>query len=200
MTSTLTEETGEISVNSKVPEPLRVLLETSGKDWHSANNDILTVSLIVEKSANFQSINSDLYRTLLDEDLYNIVLSEAEISLVAEHLMQMVREESSFSSTIVGVLSEFSNQKILDFLLEQLQERFKEDSSLAISIMRAVAGWGDERYLQILERIVTESPDQELTDEAILKLASTKRVVQRMHEATKPRHKLASGQTPDEEV
>jgi replicative superfamily II helicase len=145
-----------------VNKQLRELLNPQGKDWHNANNDFLIVSLLIEKHVNFQDINDPFYREMLNDELYHLVMTDSDYQEVIDELMNLMKTSSSFSSTIAGVLCESESEKVYYHLIEQLKEKYMEDSNLACCIIKGLNGMPLSQNNELLELIIKTTDDNDL--------------------------------------
>ncbi len=151
---------------------IKYLLTTDNKDWNQANNDILLLSIIIEMHDHFQKINDSFYKSMLNEELYNIRLDDKEYLEILEYLMEMVKQYSSFSSTIVGVLAESENENVNNFLLLELEHKYLVNPDLACCIIKGLSGMRIGPSNQLLAEISQKSSDNELKELALNRLQS----------------------------
>jgi hypothetical protein len=126
------------------------LLNPKGKEWHAANNDLLLFSFIFEKEYNKLPEDQKMFHDMLGDELYNYKLSTEEMFEIIESLKYLIDSNSSFASTVAGILGECNNEDIYYFLYCQLKRKYKTNSDLAISILRSLNGRTFDGFKELL--------------------------------------------------
>lgn len=133
---------------------VRTLLDFEDKNFLQKNNDLYTaISLVYKKREKGPGYSEEVYKLVLDEELYNHELNDIEEEYIINFFECLIIRHSELDIFCIGCLGKYPKKEEYNFLFDQLKESIFKDECRAVALLRELNFWQNPSYTEYLDSI-----------------------------------------------